>query len=561
MDNENSNNNNLNNNPQNMGMGPNEYNNNPNNVVNNYNNQTNPNPMQQPVQQYDNQQYNQQFNQQYNPQQGFNNQQQYNGQNIPNNNYQQNNFQQGQQGFNNQPFNGQPNYGNQPFNQVNYGNDQLNNQNNFQNMENQAPTSNDQNSNLNGRSNIDIFNDLKIEKKEKTKANNTKIAIILGIILVLVVVAMIAYLVLTKPKEEVKKNEVVVQNVEKNVTIDENTIREEAPTTIAAVELDTIAQENSTIDGKQPTYYNPIIPKGFKAIENAQDATISENAKWSNPSGYLSGLVLEDENGNQFVWVPIKNEDTFSRVIFKENIASTKEFNEKKYIEPVEEEQSEYTMLRRKCLKYGGFYVGRYETGDTDTSGERTENSSTSDGIGIRKRLIPYSYVPYTSTQHGGRSLIGAKELAMKFSRDNNYSGVNTHLMYGIEWDIILKNIVSIDKYQDTPDSSMWGNYKSSEKLEYVDNDGETKIKEKNEIKLFLTGGCEQTKNFNIYDLAGNLMEWTQETTGSNSRIVRGGNYVSELGCNVSVRSPISVVDEDKGIQNAIGFRIAMYVE
>ena len=463
-----------------------------------------------------------------------------------------------QQGFDNQQqqYNGQQNFGNQDFNQVNNGYNQQNNmQNGFQNT--QAPSNENQNSNLNGRTNVDILKELKTEKK-KEGSSKTKIAIILGIILVLVVVAMIAFLVLTKPKQEVKKNEVVVQNVEKNETVDENTIREDAPTTIAAVELDTIATENSTIDGKQPCYYNPIIPKGFKAIENAQDPTISEAAKWSNPSGYLAGLVLEDGYGNQFVWVPIKNEEVFSRAVFEENVASTKKFNEKKYLEPIEDEQSEYTILRRKCLKYGGFYVGRYETGDTDVSGERTENSSTSDGIAIRKRLIPYSYVPYKSMQYSGRSLIGAKELAVRFARDYSYSGVNTHLMYGVEWDIILKNIVSIDKYQDTPDSSKWGNYKMSENLQYIDNDGETKIKAKDEVKLFLTGGCEQTKNFNIYDLAGNLMEWTQESTGGNTRVVRGGNYVSELGCNVSVRTPLP---EDSAPENAIGFRIAMYVE
>ncbi len=60
----------------------------------------------------------------------------------------------------------------------------------------------------------------------------------------------------------------------------------------------------STINGKsEGNSYNPTIPAGFKPVD-------TEGASWGDGSNSPSeeavnaGLVIEDENGNQFVWVP-----------------------------------------------------------------------------------------------------------------------------------------------------------------------------------------------------------------------------------------------------------------
>ena len=67
-----------------------------------------------------------------------------------------------------------------------------------------------------------------------------------------------------------------------------------------------IASKNMTLDGKTTGYSsaNPVIPKGFKTVD-------TESAKWvyidNNKQvvqGWNDGLVIEDEKGNQFVWVP-----------------------------------------------------------------------------------------------------------------------------------------------------------------------------------------------------------------------------------------------------------------
>lgn len=63
-----------------------------------------------------------------------------------------------------------------------------------------------------------------------------------------------------------------------------------------------IFKEASTINGEKGNKNNPVIPEGFKPI-NVGEAT------WGNgttePPGINEGLVIEDDEGNQYVWVPV----------------------------------------------------------------------------------------------------------------------------------------------------------------------------------------------------------------------------------------------------------------
>ena len=57
---------------------------------------------------------------------------------------------------------------------------------------------------------------------------------------------------------------------------------------------------------KKSSYNNPIVPEGFKKIETDTASWELENGI---PKGWNSGLVIEDEIGNQFVWVPISDKE------------------------------------------------------------------------------------------------------------------------------------------------------------------------------------------------------------------------------------------------------------
>ena len=125
--------------------------------------------------------------------------------------------------------------------------------------------------------------------------------------------------------------------------------------------------------------------------------------------------------------------------------------------------------------------------------------------------------------------------------------------MYGVQWDSMLRFLAG-DKYN-VNDSLTWGNYPNAT-LEYKDLQGNTYEKPQGEARLLLTGSSENTKAKNIYDVAGNVYEWTTETAGNNVRVVRGGCYMVTIGQLAATRYAYNAATAN----NAIGFRISFCI-
>lgn len=389
-----------------------------------------------------------------------------------------------------------------------------------------------------------------MEENKKIQITRLGLIIIIAIVVIAIIIISVM-LVMGKKKEETN------QPLEENKVVEnkqEQSIQEEAieiaKDPLPQIDINTIASENSTIDGKIPCYYNPVIPKGFKAVNQEQDKTIDKAAKWGEQNSYLNGLVIEDEKQNQFVWIPVENMDLFHTTDWQKNVP--KETLDKTYIEPIENETDEYKQMYRKVRKYGGFYVGRFEVGDAEAQNARTEVKN-SDNIAIKKGLQVYNYVPFEQTTINKREIIGAKELAIKFGKINQYEEITTSVMYGVQWDSMLRFLAS--NAYNVNDSLTWGNYPNAT-LEYKDTQGNTYIKQQGEARLILTGNSENTKAKNIYDVAGNVYEWTQETAGTNVRVVRGGSYMVTIGQLAATRYAYNAATAN----NTIGFRISFYI-
>lgn len=82
--------------------------------------------------------------------------------------------------------------------------------------------------------------------------------------------------------------------------------------------------------------------------------------------------------GNQFVWIPVPNEEALTRTEFNSSgvpiLGLSNEFSEP-YNFSVDgtnhigysSEENEYNSMRRQVLLYKGFYIGRYEAGINTT--------------------------------------------------------------------------------------------------------------------------------------------------------------------------------------------------
>ena len=222
-----------------------------------------------------------------------------------------------------------------------------------------------------------------------------------------------------------------------------------------------------------------------------------------------AGLVISDKQGdtmnasgvdmgNQFVWIPVSSEADLTRTNFDTNGQPTTDAPAsgvsianctEPYAKGYSTEASEYTTMRAQVLKYGGFYIGRFEAGGVNDTTLRTTDGRT---VVCKKGVAPYNYVQW------GTSMSDASEavyLAKNFASQHNYTSVTSTLTYGCEWDAMCRYIG--DSQRTTPKKDA----------------------------LELTGSVGTDVSKNIYDLAGNCAEWTMEAYGTDCRVVRGGYY------------------------------------
>ena len=119
--------------------------------------------------------------------------------------------------------------------------------------------------------------------------------------------------------------------------------------------------------------------------------------------------------------------------------------------------------------------------------------------------------------------------------------GYSSSLISGYAWDTVCEFLAS--KNIDIHHSNYYGNY-----------DDSTGLGKKNGVKN-LAGIDESWKTYNIYDLAGNVEEFTTENYGSDSSetITRGGSYFNS---NVGI---VFRYNPDKTASYNVGFRVILY--
>ena len=326
----------------------------------------------------------------------------------------------------------------------------------------------------------------------------------------------------------------------------------------------------TTVTSQKPkTTGGTYLPDGFTQVEG----TTLEN-----------GLTIQDSKGNQYVWIEVpKTSEVYPTAGLNIKNFTTEEYtaietdlhtytNDYRDGTSYKDEyysdattgltSGEYTALKQKMLKSvyqnGGFYVGKYETGIEDTP--KTSGSSSTaptETPVIKQNAYPYNYV--TCSQ--------AQTLANKMESGNYTSS----LMFGVQWDLVLKYLETKGTAQADlkTDSTNWGNYKdnlwniTNENSKYSPKgsgwtSGAYGKKDSNKSVLLSTGASETFSKQGIYDIAGNVWEWTLEyITSSSYPCARRGGYSNDNG---SYYPAAYRNYGDTTTYNAyIGFRLSLY--
>ena len=278
---------------------------------------------------------------------------------------------------------------------------------------------------------------------------------------------------------------------------------------------------NQFKDVYELTYSDGIVymPEGFK-IAKGSASTVQ------------GGVVIEDKDGNQFVWVPVATIADYKRTWY------TGDGSFSDYSEALPEDEK--TSVER----YKGFYIGRYEAGDKENTEAKTLRSSNdvTKTVTIKANQAPYNYV--TRTQ--------AVSLAEGFATKQGYKA-KTKLVSSYAWDTTIAFLQKVNS--DYGNSSEEGNYRDTT-FSYTDITGASQTKATSSRVLVPTG--QTTPVCNIYDMGGNVWEWTTESySNTNSpSALRGG------GCNHNfANSPAGIRSHSSGTANAdLGFRLTLFM-
>ena len=335
----------------------------------------------------------------------------------------------------------------------------------------------------------------------------------------------------------------------------------------------------------------------------------SDDFHYDTSTSVDTGLVIQDASGNEYVWVVVPRttavykttglgKTTFTDADYTSIENDLKEYT-KTYRNGTEHSdtwyadnktegwlsETEYKTLKNSMLKSvyenGGFYVGRYEAGigTNRTSIEAQVNGKypvpTTAPV-TKADAYPYTYVTRTQAQN----------LA-----SNVNSGTKTSsLMFGVQWDLVLafmsKDTAKITSTDDlTTNSTAIGNYRDSvfqlsqtgkyatmsdynlsstwnpsttSTTNFVDS-SRNKIAQSSNGNgiLVTTGTSEKNKVMNIYDVAGNVWEWTLEKTSKNDPCASRGGGFSNTGTNYPTACRCDVgIDYSN---NRIGFRVSLF--
>ncbi len=251
--------------------------------------------------------------------------------------------------------------------------------------------------------------------------------------------------------------------------------------------------------------------KNIKEKEKEKNPTYIPEG-FSHKEGTLdTGYVITDQYGNEFVWVPVES-----------GILTRKNSKKSQY---EESDVSAKALVNSVATNYG-FYIARYESSKVDFGGTIVSTTLA--------ETKPWNNISFTE----------AKEYSESFASTFGYNDVKSALINSYAWDTTLNWLNNTEKSYSK--SLEYGNY----------TDG-----------IMQCGENKKDCINNIYDMAGNLKEWTTEILNSSNsseneeikeekntlRVLRGGS----VNQSKSATSQISYLEET--VDEYWGFRMIIY--
>lgn len=315
------------------------------------------------------------------------------------------------------------------------------------------------------------------------------------------------------------------------------------------------------------------VPKGFKVSANLDEQTIKD------------GLVIEDSDENEFVWVPVAlpilTSDYINNYV-KPNVSGI--YTESKGYEYMLSHNIYPMAQERSSLEKGNYEGSLYSISGTNTlvlqkiggttTNEEPENVDNYESI-LNKPFDSWTTKLYynefdsmiTSVASYGGFYVGRYEISLDstssyaqskknqtalvsntwynmyalqtaYATINSNLGVNSHMIWGTQWDQLM---LFVNGKKDGEGNNF-----------YITTTGSRNVDAK-------TGMNIKDKVCNIYDLEAGRQEWTQEAYGTRKRVIRGGTYSSNDFA--AQRITDQTYNEPVNNNTTVSSRLALYIK
>ena len=184
--------------------------------------------------------------------------------------------------------------------------------------------------------------------------------------------------------------------------------------------------------------------------------------------------------------------------------------------------QTEFKEMINSVKIYGGFYIGRYETGNLSQSKAVVQKNNSD----INNQTWYTMYKVCKTIK----------------ANENVYTG----MIWGCQWDATLR-------WMQTSTNSEVANFptNSEGKGNYSGTQGSTD-------KVIATGSSPVYEVNNVYDMAGNVCDWTIEANYIYYRVIRGGGCTNTASSHPALRR---TYDDPSDRGNDLGCRATLYVK
>ena len=251
------------------------------------------------------------------------------------------------------------------------------------------------------------------------------------------------------------------------------------------------------------------IPRGYIVSTKENENLVSK------------GLVISDSRGNEYVWIPCTIDTTSSKLQYKRTEWVVEYDNKTRASKDeltltdssvtyskvdtdnginariAKEIVTQINAEKESIKKYGGYYIGRYEVGNSSSTAV------------IKANQEPYTNIVWSKAYELAKGIGGGE-------------GATTYLCSSYAWDTAINFIQNTTgKNYATSVTGFNGNWKSQE----VKNSSGSTIKPADTATRLKTGLT--TSLCNIYDMGGNVGEFTTEINPGTSEtiVLRGGHY------------------------------------